>query len=49
MDKEILTRLNNAQNIINTIRFEGVEECYLDRMLAEASRNLEEILELVIL
>jgi len=42
MDKETLTKLNNALNIINTIRFEGVEENYLDRMLAQVGYNIKE-------
>ena len=41
MDKETLTKLNNALNIINTIRFEGVEEEYLDRMLAQVGYNIK--------
>lgn len=44
MDKQKLTRVITARNIIGTIIDEDVEIRYLNRMLLEAWKNLDEIL-----
>ena len=44
MDKEILARVVNARNIIGTIIDDEVPSYFYARMLSEAWKNLDEIL-----